>query len=247
MRDIEVMRKLAELGEAFTAEEAREKLGLDRGAFYYHVRNLEREGMIERIGRGRYRIVFPKGGAMDRFLLSSLMVPESAVGYWTALNYYGFTEQMPNTTYVLTPVRGNYRALRNLGLKVVIVHPRKFFGFRELRVSGRKVRITDPEKTVADCLDRPGNCGGIGEVVKALREGVSVERVAENLRRMGSYAGLKRLGYLSEALGRDVPEIEEMIRKARGYTLLDPLLGREGRWNGRWKVVVNIPDDYLEA
>ncbi len=246
MREMEAMIKMAELGEVFTGTEAREALNMKKGAFYYHIRRLERDGIIERIGRNRYRLGLHSQGASDSFVLASVMVPESAVGYWSALNYYGMTEQIPRLTYVLTTIRRNYRNLESRGIKAVIIRKKKFFGFRVLRIAGRTVRITDPEKTVADCLDRPRNCGGIIEVAKALRLGVDVETVAENLRKMGSNAGLKRLGYLGEILGFEISGLNEEINEMKGYSLLDPTLGRKGRWNGKWRLIVNIPEGYLE-
>ncbi len=246
MRETEVMIKMAELGEVFTGNEAREALNIEKGAFYYHIRRLERDGILERIGRNRYRLAFPSQGASDPFVLSSVMVPESAVGYWSALNYYGMTEQMPRVTYALTPVRRNYINLEKHGIKAVIVRKKKFFGFRNIRIGGRTVRITDPEKTVADCLDRPRNCGGIIEVVKGLRSGVDIETVAENLRKMGGNAGIKRLGYLCEILGFEIPGLKRDIEHVRGYPLLDPTLGKKGRWNTKWGILVNVPKGYLE-
>ena len=246
MRETEVLVKMAELGEVFTGNEARDALNIEKGAVYYHIRRLERDGIIERIGRNRYIITFPSRRASDPFILSSVMVPESAVGYWSALNYYGLTEQMPRITYVLTPVRRNYRNLENKGIKAVIIRRNKFFGFRELQISGRAVRITDPEKTVADCLDRPANCGGILEVAKALRFGIDMERTVEYLRKMNSNAGMKRFGYISEVMGLDISGLDEEIKKVKGYPSLDPTLERKGHWNTKWGLLVNVPEGYLE-
>lgn len=247
MREMEFIRNISELGEVFTAEEAMRAVRINKGAFYYHIRRLREDGVIERIGRGRYRFVFPYRNAEDPFVLASVMVPSGAIAYWTALNYYGMTEQMPRVTYVITNVRGNYKHLHRFGIRVVIVRSRKFFGFDEVWISGRRVKITNPEKTVADCLDRPGNCGGIVEVTKALRSGVNMERVMEYLKRMRSNAGLKRFGYLAEVLGLSVPRIVEEVERMRGYVLLDPTLDSVGKWCSRWKVIVNVPEGYVEG
>ncbi len=247
MREIEVMEKIADLGEVFTGSEARIALNMEKGAFYHHIRRLERDGIIERIARNRYMLTFPTKTSPDSFVLAESMVPESAVAYWSALNYYGMTEQMPGKTYVITPVRRNYGRLERYGIRAVIVRENKFFGFREVRMGGRTVRITDPEKTVADGLDRPGNCGGILETVKGLSSGVDAETVAEYLRKMGSHAGMKRLGYLCGVLEIPCPDwVKEEVAKIKGYPLLDPGLERKGRWNTEWGIIVNVPEGYLE-
>lgn len=41
----------------------------------------------------------------------------------------------------------------------VTVTPRKFFGYRRETLDGKEFRITDREKTLLDCLDRPDLAG----------------------------------------------------------------------------------------
>jgi predicted transcriptional regulator of viral defense system len=42
------------------------------------------------------------------------------------------------------------------------------FGQETLWIEGQAVSITDPAKTVVDCLDHPELCGGIVEAAKGL-------------------------------------------------------------------------------
>ena len=251
MREIEAMKELREIGEVFTSREAIRHLGLERGAFYYHLRRLQADGLVKKVGRSRYQLTLSnEEGMIDPFVLSSLMIRNSAVGYWTALNYYGFTEQMPRITYVLTPTRGDYGELKKVhGIRAVIVDKRKFFGFNEVVISGRTVRITTPEKTVADCLDRPKHCGGINEVVKAIKGGVDINLVLDHVKRMGNGAALKRLAYLTDVLDIELDnknEILEEIKKIKGYPLLDPTHKRTGKWSTRWGLILNVSNDSLE-
>jgi len=51
----------------------------------------------------------------------------------------------------------------------VTVKPSKFFGPSIIKTGQRNVHITDPEKTIVDCLDKPKYCGGIIEVMKDLK------------------------------------------------------------------------------
>lgn len=251
MREIEAMKELRGIGETFTSREAIQRLGLEKGAFYYHLRRLQRDRLIKKVGRGRYQLTLSgEERAIDPFVLSSLMIKESAIGYWTALNYYGLTEQMPRITYVQTPVRGDYKDLMKVrGIRAIIVSERKFFGFDEVVISGRVVRITTPEKTVADCLDRPKHCGGITEVVKGMKAGIDINLVQEYVKRMNSGAALKRLVYLAHTLGIEMDNEDKVlmeIRKIKGYPLLDPTQERGGKWSSRWGLILNVSSDSLE-
>jgi predicted transcriptional regulator of viral defense system len=44
----------------------------------------------------------------------------------------------------------------------------KFFGFEPVDVLGYEVLLSDREKTVIDCIDRPELAGGIGEAAYIL-------------------------------------------------------------------------------
>ncbi|WP_148882910.1 type IV toxin-antitoxin system AbiEi family antitoxin domain-containing protein [Thermococcus aciditolerans] len=251
MNKVEVLRKLMELGEAFTVMEAREKLGLSDKLLNYYLQELTKEGFLKRIYRGVYAVT-PNPAqppVVDDFLLASLIVKPSAVAYWSALNYYGLTEQIPRTTFIQTPKKRGYPGRISIGgrrFRVVTVRPHKFFGLTTIRRGGRNVSITDPEKTLIDCLDKPQYCGGIIEVMKALRNGAfDKETLLAYAERMGSTTVLKRLGFLSERLGLDLEEeIKIPEKNLRSFSLLDPTMPPDGRFDRRWGLRVNVPDDY---
>ncbi len=252
MREIEAMKGLREIGEVFTSREAIRHLGVEKGAFYYHLRRLQEDGLVKKLGRNRYQLTLSEENkAIDPFVLSSLMIRDCTIGYWTALNYYGLTEQMPRITYVLTPVRGDYGKLMKVqGIRAVIVDRKKFFSFNEVVISGRTVRITSPEKTVADCLDRPKHCGGITEVAKAMKGDIDIDVVLDYVKRMNNGAALKRLAYLAHVLDIELDnknKILEEIRNIKGYPLLDPTHKRTGKWSTRWGLILNVSNDSLEG
>ncbi len=253
MNTTEVLRRLSELGDIFTKKEAQEKLGVTTKQLNYYLEALLREGFLRRIAKGIYTFSLEPGRASSphEFVLAQILVPNGAVAYWSALNYYGMTEQIPQTVFIQTPVKRGYRKLLILDgkrFKVVVVSPEKFFGISTIRLGRREVRITDPEKTIVDCLDKPKYCGGIIEVLKALKNArLDYEKLLEYAERMKSRAVLKRLGFLSERLGLG---IEKEIRLSEGdrksFALLDPSMPPEGRFNYRWGLRINVPDDYWE-
>ena len=253
MNTTEVLRRLSELGDVFTKKEAQEKLGITTRQLNYYLEALLKEGFLRRVAKGIYTLSLEPGRASSphEFVLGQLLVPSGAVAYWSALNYYGLTEQIPRTVFIQTPVKKGYRKLLIVDgkrFKVIVVSPEKFFGIRTIRLGRRKVRITDPEKTIVDCLDKPKYCGGIIEVLKALKNArLDYEKLLEYAERMKSRAVLKRLGFLSQRLGLG---IEKEIRLSEGdrksFALLDPSMPPEGRFNYRWGLRINVPDDYWE-
>jgi len=55
--------------------------------------------------------------------------------------------------------------------RFVFMSNTKFFGYKEITIDGSQVNISEPEKTIVDCLDRVRYTGGVSEVAKALRYG----------------------------------------------------------------------------
>ena len=251
MNKVEVLRRLMELGDAFTVEEAGEKLGISGKLLNYYLGELTGDGFLRRIARGIY-VITPNPNqppVVDDFLIASLLIKPSAIAYWSALNYYGLTEQIPGTTFIQTPRKGGYSGEISIGgrrFRVVTVRPHKFFGLDTIKIDGRNVSITDPEKTLIDCLDKPQHCGGIIEVMKALRNGTfDRETLLKYAERMRNTAVLKRLGFLSEKLGLGLEEEIKIPEKSKGsFPLLDPTMPSKGRFDRKWGLRVNVPDDY---
>jgi len=253
MNTTEVLRRLSELGDVFTKKEAQEKLGITTRQLNYYLEALLKEGFLRRVAKGIYTLSLEPGRASSphEFVLGQLLVPSGAVAYWSALNYYGLTEQIPRTVFIQTPVKKGYRKLLIVDgkrFKVIVVSPEKFFGIRTIRLGRRKVRITDPEKTIVDCLDKPKYCGGVIEVIRALKNArLDHEKLLEYAERMKSKAILKRLGFLSERLGLGIEkEIKLSEKDRRSFSLLDLSMPPKGRFNYKWGLRINVPDDYWE-
>lgn len=221
---------------------------------------LEEKGWIERLQRGHY-IIIPLEAGPERewsenpFVVAAHVVRPSAVAYWTALHHWGFTEQVPRVTYVQTTRRKRDRVILGTLYRFVTVTPRKFFGHKREFSGHHRYQITDPEKTLLDCLDRPDLAGGIPEVIKALREGhrLAWDRVDDYLGRFGSGAVVKRLGFFVEGMQVPVPGREARLERWRqaltqGISPLDPSSPREThRIHTRWKIGVNVDEALFQG
>ena len=101
------------------------------------------------------------------------------------------------------------RIIEGAEIKFVSVEARKFFGFNTYNVYGRSARISDPEKTVLDCIDRPDLAGGPTEltrIVHAAMAEVDQEKLVAAAMKMNSKSLLQRLGFLSDLVERPFAE-----------------------------------------
>jgi predicted transcriptional regulator of viral defense system len=219
--------------------------------------NLTKKKWIIVLRRGVYLIVPLSAGVRSHyteheFVIASYLVSPYYIAYWSALNFYGITEQTPFTIFVATTRRAKTREVLNSRYSFITLSKRKFFGFEPTAVSTYKINISDREKTLADALDHPEYSGGIPEVAKSLwnaKEKVSIERIVSYAERMGNAAIVKRLGYLVESLNINVdskilPRMKGMI--SPGMAALDPTRPRKGTYSTRWNLLLNISKETLE-
>ena len=130
--------------------------------------------------------------------------------------------------------------------RFVYLSEKKFFGFTELNISGYSVYISDKEKTIVDCLDKPRYCGGMTEVMKAfsMADELNMDKLIDYAIKMGG-AVVKRLGVILDMHGIDSKPLKDHV--SGSYAVFDPTRERRGRYNSKWKIVVNLSEEKLNA
>ncbi len=251
MRNIDVLRKLAEKGRVFTVEEASDASGIKGDSLKKLLYRMEKRGWIERIEKGKYMIIpleAEKGRyTLNEFVIASVLVKPYAIAYWSALHHHGLTEQIPSTVFIQTTGRKKKRDVEVFGVRYRIVRIKedKFFGIGKMWSDDSEVLITDREKTMVDCLDKPRYCGGIVEVAKALKKGsFNAEKLAEYAVKMDNSGVVRRLGYLCELFGVDV----ELPRiNTKNYLVLDTTMPKKGKKSAKWRLILNIEESELRG
>ena len=224
---------------------------------------LVRKGWLERIVKGKYLII-PLEAGPDRVwtenahVIAGELVNPAMVSNWSALAYWNLTEQVPRITYVQTTSRKEDRTPTVLGMRfrIVRVKPTKFFGGHRYQSRGGRAVVTDREKTIVDCLDRPDLSGGVEEVARALvaADGdLNWGLVTTYLGRFRSGAVVKRLGFLAEHVKLAHPPDQDTLERWRGLLTagigkLDPSSPRKShRIVTRWRTAVNLPEEGLQS
>jgi len=222
------------------------------------VERLSRKKWLVPIGGGRY-IISPLSAGVEseytehEFVIASSLASDRRhyIGYWSALNHYGYTEQTPLTVFVATTSRIPNVTIHGVRYRFVTIGKAKFFGTRNRFIGSKKVTMSDRNKTVADALDHPEYCGGIEEVAKCLwnaKGDISFNKIMEHSRRMQNSTVIKRLGYLSDVLGIEIPFFlyEKMLDMiGSGYSVLNPHSAGRKKTNPRWRLFVNASEDAI--
>ena len=195
------------------------------------LRRLKKKGRVKELEKGKYLLVPARAGVEGSWSeVPSLLVPSLIdtyyVGFWSALNYWGLTEQVPRTVFVATTKRKADVTYANTTFQFVTLSKKKFFGWTEAQIAGGSFRLSDREKTMVDCLAFPDYAGGTSEVVKAIWEGRSdldFEKLFAYAKRYDIGALVRRLGYILEVLGL-AKNVRKKIASTKfaGYMWLDP-------------------------
>jgi predicted transcriptional regulator of viral defense system len=253
-----LLSSLSEKGKTiFKIEDIRTELSCSYGYAKVIANNLAKKKWILVLRRGTYLVVPLSAGVKSHyteheFVIASHLVSPYYIAYWSALNFYGFTEQTPLTVFVATTKRAKNREILDTKYNFVTLSKRKFFGYEPTQIGTYRVNISDREKTLVDALDHSEYCGGILETAKSLwnaREKVSIEKIVEYAETAGNTAIIKRLGYLTENLNLNAdPKTLDEMRKmiSPGMSLLDPTSPKRGTYNSRWNLLLNASTESLQ-
>ena len=249
MRNNNLINSLAKKGNILTFEDALKVSNLSRESLRVALLRLEKRGIIERIEKGKYLII-PLGAVkgeytLHEFVIGSTLIDPHYFAYWSALNYYGLTEQIPTTVFLQTTARKKNQEIKIFGVRyqIIRIKKEKVFGIRKEWIEETQINITEKEKTIIDCLDKPKYCGGIIEVAKALKNSKFDRKKLQNYaQRIGNSGVLRRLGYLCELLNKKIklPKLN-----TRNYLLLDPTMPEKGPKSAKWRLITNLDEKIL--
>lgn len=235
-------------------------LGISWKAADHVIHSLRKKGWFERASWGKYLLINPDQGPealgeSNLLALASRVAEPYYIGFGTAASYFGFTTQHRNVIYLVTPMHLRNRQVGEALVKIVNPVAQKFFGFDPVDVLGYEVILSDREKTVIDCIDRPELAGGIGEAAYIL--GTASRRcdwrkMIDYLERIGSSPLIRRFGWLLDHVRANIPSIKrERLIQLAGHgrkTFLGPKkpLKNAIGYSQTWRLFVNITKEELQ-
>lgn len=219
---------------------------------------LVKNGWLQRLERGKYLILPLEAGSSGQwseheFVVASCLIQPYYIGFQSALSYYGYSEKVSKTVYIVSTHRKVKPFLNISGVTYQFVNlgKRQFFGIKEISVGNQKVNLSGREKTLVDCLYMQEYCGGIASVAQALwyaYKELDFLRLARYAVRSGNKAVCQRLGYLIETLNLKEPDAVSILYDniSSSYARLDTLAPARGSYISRWKIRVNVPKTDLQ-
>ena len=255
-REALVLTRLAAEGKTvITIEDIEDTLDIPYEQAKKVANSLVNKRWLDRLKGGTYLIVPLEAGEAGEyteheFVIASHLAEAMYISYWSALNYHDLTEQVPTTVFSATTEKVPEREVHGVTYKFVTVTEGKFFGYRKTDIASHKVNVATPEKAIVDCADHPEYCGDIVEIAKAVRKldeyAVDKSKLSEFLVRQGNGAAVKRVVYLADLYGIELPRKKELEEEfTKGYSKLDPTRTEDGRHSQKYRLKLNVSEDEL--
>ena len=102
----------------------------------------------------------------DPFLIAELLYGPGYIAGFSAVKHWDFSEQIIETITYFTIKKVKHRNPSHGGIpfKLKTIIPQNLFGLKTLWVGSKKIKISDPTKTMIDFLDDPKLVGGMSIV-----------------------------------------------------------------------------------
>lgn len=243
-----------------------------------YIRLMEANGDLRSV-RGATRIYrantpFARNYSID---MREVLFEEHAytiLSHFSALDFHGLTIEQPKVITALSaarvardvlplgtdasdwediPLPSMTRPRSVLGQEVrwIRMDPIRLYGYSIYSPLGVPYRVTSPERTLVDALQRPEHCGGIGNVLRSWSRGrdmIDLSLVEQYTERYGIALLRQRVGYVLEELGFTSRMLDEWaMNSKRGGS--SKLVGSEAFnpcYSDRWNVSLNGPVHILQ-
>ena len=209
---LEALKNIFLQNKPFTTEEAAIILGVTRDQASRLLYRYKTQGHLLKLKKGIYLPVPHKGLSAeetfaDPWPIIPMLFPDSYVGGWSAANYYGLTEQLFNTTCLITKNKIHHK-LKRIGRFEYYLFSDSIksadIGQDTVWIEQVQVKIADIHRTVIDMLENPKCGGGIQHTIDCLKNYFAEhynERIfLSYINHIKNGVFFKRLGYIAEKL-----------------------------------------------
>ena len=209
--------------------------------------NLVHKELLARIKKGKYC----RHNFKDHLVISNYLADDGVIAYWSALNKHGLTEQFPHTVFVQTAKDKREKKVFGVSYKFIYAAKRKLIGYDIQGYGNRQFRMSDVEKTLADCFDLPQYSGGYAELIRAFASAeLDAKKMVKYCQAIKNIAAVKRIAFLAVLLQKY--KFDVFLNYAKGilnerYNLFDAFGHDKGEHVNEWKLRLNISkEDILE-
>lgn len=219
--------------DVVSVKEAAEALDFSQPKTSRIMARIAKKGWLKHLKNGYYQPMsvasreIPMGSG-NPFVVASAIFKPCYVAGWSALNYWGLTDQLFDEVCIITgkKFKANKATYDDYRFYLKYLDEEKFFGLEKVWIDGNSVYISDPSKTILDILRTPKlglgwrqTLLGISQFLKDKNLNARLESLLIYASELSSDIVYKRLGFyldtclrLNEALKSNT-QIQETINQ----------------------------------
>lgn len=164
---------------------------------------LEKDGKVEKIARGLYRVANYTYGTHPDLVIASLQAPRGVICLLSALSFHEATNEIPRYVDIAIPRGSHANRIKYPPSRFYRFAPKAWgAGIEEHETEGHKIKVYSLAKTIADCF-KFRNKIGMDVVRYALKIAVTEKNIAP--KEMMKYAKICRVDSIIK------PILESMI------------------------------------
>jgi len=246
----------------FSAKDVKKITGFKGNYLYRFIQQLVDREVILRLKPGKYFIIPQEIGRESRFIGNWHIVareiansPLYYISLYSAMDLHNMTTHPLIKIYITSPKqeRKRIRTIVNVKFEFIFQKKDKIWGIQELWINNtEKIRVSDLERTILDCLLKPKYAGGVLEIAKGIwiqKDKINYEKLLDYMEKLNVSVVAKRLGYIFEILqiGDNLgAELRKFVNNK--YYLLDPTIPKTNTFKNSWKLIANIdPKELSQA
>ena len=211
---------------------------------------LKKKNRLTPIKRGVY--VFspleagPAGRGINPFLIPPVFFPKQNyyIGYSSMFNYYGFTEQLFQTLYILNTSTSKEKNICRVPCKFVKISEDRMYGLENIKIENQDILVSSKERTMIDLLYFNKPVGGIrpaaeifSQIVK--RKKCDIKKLVEYAVKFPNVTVRKWTGVLLEKAGIAEVLLKPLAKSVENTAISSLGKSRKGTLNKKWKAIIN--------
>lgn len=213
------------------------------------ITKLVKNGWLSRIKNGLYAIsdLSNRGFlSLSPYVVAGFLVRESYVSFESALQYYGMFDQLTNKTVSLSLKKFKTISLNNTEYSFVKTKEALFFGWQEVVIDNKTVRIATVEKALIDIINFHKSKYAVDLVIEKLQEhkqDFDFKLLVGYLQSF-SQATVKTFGLIFDLLGIDSLSIHSLTQKStKTKYSTHRMIAGDRKFNAKWRLYY---DEYFD-
>lgn len=135
-----------------------------------YLSRLVQRGELQKLDRGMYTAGRAPASEHITLLEASRKIPKGIICLLSALSFHQIGTQLPHEVWIAIDVKAWTPRITSPAVRIMrFSGPAFHFGVQQIKVTGGKIRVFSPAKTVADCF-KFRNKIGLDVAIEALRE-----------------------------------------------------------------------------